>query len=210
MTLLREKLSSWFDDNRRIFPWRDPNITIFQNIITEILLQRTKAESVANMYHSFFKRFNTWDSLNRVHVTEIETHLKPLGIWRRRSLTLKRLAHVMVKQDGKFPTDRSEIDKLPGVGQYVGNAIEMFCHNRPMPLLDTNMARVLERVFKPRKLADIRHDPWLQSISKEIVSSENAVQLNWAFLDLGAMICTPRNPSCDQCPLASECNYFNN
>ena len=79
-----------------------------------------------------------------------------------------------------------------------------------MPLLDTNMARVIERVFKPRKLADIRYDPWIQSISKEIVSSENTVHINWALLDIGGTICKPRNPNCLGCPISTFCNYKNN
>ena len=107
-----------------------------------------------------------------------------------------------------FPSSREDIDKLPGVGQYVGNAIEMFCHDRPMPLLDTNMTRVIERVFKPRELVDIRYDPWLQGISKKLVTSKHAVQLNWALLDIGGIICRPKDPRCQECPLTESCSWY--
>ena len=64
-------------------------------------------------------------------------------------------------------------------------------------------------MFKPRKLADIRYDPWLQAISKEMVSSKNAIHLNWALLDIGGTLCKPRNPNCSECPINSFCNYVN-
>ena len=207
--MIQLELLKWFSTNGRCFPWRVSNASLFEKIITEILVQRTKAESVSSMYKSFFDQFPDWETLADSAIENIQRQIKPLGIWRRRSITLKNLAQEMVKRNGVFPSERKEIDKLPGVGQYVGNAIEMFYHNRPMPLLDTNMARVIERVFKPRKLADIRYDPWLQAISKEMVSSKNAIHLNWALLDIGGTLCKPRNPNCSECPINSFCNYVN-
>jgi A/G-specific adenine glycosylase len=204
---LRKSLGKWFKSYGRKFPWREESITSYETIVTEILVQRTRAETVSSIYNSFFTRFNSWSELDGATLEEIQEQIKPLGIWRRRSLTLKNLASEMVARDGSFPDDRKAIDKLPGVGQYVGNAIEMFCHGHPMPLLDTNMARVIERVFKPRKLSDIRHDPWLQEICKEIVSCENPVEVNWALLDIGGTICRPRNPRCTECPLKSSCSW---
>ena len=206
---MRSLLGQWFRHHRRKFPWRSEATSIYEMIVTEILLQRTKAEMVSSIYPAFFTRFDSWDKINKANLEEIQELIKPLGIWRRRSITLKNLAHEMVQRQGSFPSNRNEIDKLPGVGQYVGNAIEMFYYDRPMPLLDTNMARVIERVFKPRKLADIRYDPWLQAISKEMVSSKNAIHLNWALLDIGGTLCKPRNPNCSECPINSFCNYVN-
>ena len=207
VTLIQDALCSWFFTNGRNFPWRDDKSSIFEKIVTEILLQRTKAETVSKIFSSFFSRFDSWEKLNNATIEEIEEQIKPLGIWRRRSLTLKKLSYEMVKAKSIFSETRDEIDKLSGVGQYVGNAVEMFYHKRPMPLLDTNMARVIERVFKPRKLADIRYDPWLQNISRKIVDCENTVHVNWALLDLGGTICKPRNPKCCECPLSGFCNF---
>ena len=207
ITSLREKISVWFEKKGRSFPWRDMESSIYEKIITEILLQRTKSETVASVYSSFFGQFGDWYQLNDAPIEKIQETIKPLGIWRRRSITLKELAREMVRRNAVFPENRNELDKLPGVGQYVGNAIEMFYHDRPMPLLDTNMARVIERVFKPRQLADIRYDPWLQNISREIISTKNAIHLNWAILDIGGTLCKPRNPVCDECPIQQHCNY---
>ena len=202
-------INEWFVLNGREFPWRKPDTTDYEKIVTEILVQRTKAETVASIYKSFFKRFSGWESMDGATIEEIQEYLKPLGIWRRRSTILKNLSHEMVKRDAVFPSCRKEIDNLPGVGQYVGNAIELFAHGRALPLLDTNMARVIERVLRPRKLADIRYDPWLQAVCKEAVSFRNPVEINWAFLDVGGALCKPKNPNCQECPLSSCCSFHN-
>ena len=130
-----------------------------------------------------------------------------VGLWRRRSETLKKLATEMVKRKGEFPADRDELESLPGVGQYIANAIRLFCHGIPEPLLDAGMARVLERFFGPRKLADIRYDPYLQDLSKSVVSGENPSLLNWAILDIAALLCKHKEPTCDACPLVERCKF---
>jgi A/G-specific adenine glycosylase len=113
----------------------------------------------------------------------------------------------MNKKNGRFPKTRDELEVLPGVGQYIANAILLFCHGEAQPLLDVNMARVLERVFGPRKLADIRYDPYLQELAFNVVQCKKARELNWAILDLAATICPARNPRCNICPLEPICNW---
>jgi A/G-specific adenine glycosylase len=94
------------------------------------------------------------------------------------------------------------------VGQYIANAAMLFGKHAAEPLLDVNMARVLERYFGPRTLADIRYDPYLQSLARWVISGSNPVRLNWAILDFAAAVCIVRNPSCGSCPLSSECEYY--
>ena len=118
------------------------------------------------------------------------------------------LAREMTLREGLFPENRQEIEALPGVGQYIANAILLFCHDQPEPLLDTNMARVLERVYEPRQLVDIRHDPYLQTLAKQIVCSKRANDVNWAILDLAAIVCTVGRPKCELCPLSSLCSFY--
>ena len=107
---------------------------------------------------------------------------------------------------GKFPNADNNLSKIPAVGQYVANAIKLFQHDVPAPLLDTNMVRVLEHHLRPRLLADILHDPWLQEAARYLVGRGNAKEINWAVLDLGALICTPRLPRCVACPLRRGCS----
>src|SRR5262249_23703495 len=135
-----------------------------------------------------------------------EKTLKPIGLWRRRATALKALAAEMVRRRGSFPSKREELETLPAVGQYVANAILLFAHNQPYPLLDANMARVFERVFEPRKLVDIRYDPELQVLARDVVNSPYAIQINWALLDIAARYCRT-HPACLECPLKARCNY---
>ena len=107
---------------------------------------------------------------------------------------------------GGGPADDVELLKVPAVGQYVANAIRLFQDNKPAPLLDANMARVLERYLRPRKLADLRHDPWLQEAAWYLVGLGDARLLNWAILDLGGLVCTPRSPRCPECPVRRGCS----
>jgi len=96
---------------------------------------------------------------------------------------------------------------MPGVGQYVANAVYLFCHRTAEPLLDATMARVLERYFGPRRLVDIRYDPYLQELARSVVAGNDAIDVNWALLDLGAMVCRPRDPLCEICPVARGCYW---
>ena len=198
----------WSKDCLRPLPWRKKSTSNYKRIVSEILLQRTKADVVSAAYHKFFRRFPSWNKISTATENEIADQIKPLGLWRQRSVALKELSGQMVSRHGRFPTSREEIDKLPGVGQYVANAIELFVHEKPAALLDVNMARVLERYFGPRKLADIRYDPYLQSLAKRVVEqSPNYVLINWSILDFAALVCKKNKPECNTCPLGKSCKY---
>jgi A/G-specific adenine glycosylase len=113
----------------------------------------------------------------------------------------------MAKRNGRFPKDREQIESLPGIGQYIASAVLLFYHSQPEPLIDANVARVLERVYGPRRLADIRYDSYLQSLAKRVVGCAKAKEMNWAILDLAALVCAVRKPRCNVCPLAELCSY---
>ncbi len=204
---IRRKLRTWFQKHGRPFPWRRPGHSLFEAVLAEVLLQRTRAEKVASFFDVFVARFPTWEAIGQANEQEIGEFLKPIGLWRRRAASLAALSRTMVERGGIFPATREEIESLPGVGQYIANAILMFAHGKAEPLLDVNMARVLERVFGPRKLVDIRDDPYLQGVSRAVIRGKHASELNWAFLDLAAKICTISNPRCDVCPIARCCRY---
>jgi len=123
-------------------------------------------------------------------------------------VSLVAFARAMVKRSGRFPRSREEIENLPSVGQYIANAILLFCYGECQPLLDAGMARVLERVFGPRMLADIRDDLYLQRLAKTVVTCDNSAMINWAILDLASLVCKKQTPSCPSCPLRGICNYY--
>ncbi|WP_158909285.1 hypothetical protein [Granulicella sp. L56] len=207
LNTIQRQLLAWFETADRGFPWRKRTATKYEQVIAEVLLQRTKADVVARMFRSFTCTYSSWTRLSVATQEELEDVLRPLGLWRRRANSLKALAGVMASRRGRYPKERGDVENLPGVGQYICNAILMFDQGHNQPLLDVNLARVLERVFGPRRLSDIRYDPYLQDLALRIVQHEEPARVNWAFLDLAAMICTIRNPKCSECPLNKTCCY---
>jgi A/G-specific adenine glycosylase len=198
----------WYDDYGRKYHWRKKGLTHYQYVIAEVLLQRTKADTIAKFYPLFLKDFPNWISLANADVKRLEEYLKPVGLYRQRSKRLMSLANEMIKRKGRLPKNRPELESIPFMGQYIANAVELVIFNQPSPLVDVNMARVLERFFGARTMADIRYDPYLQKLSYKVVNHENAKQVNWAVLDLAALICTARNPKCELCFLNLKCNYY--
>jgi A/G-specific adenine glycosylase len=203
-------LLRWWRSYRREFPWRRPRTPVYHKIVSEILLQRTRAETVAEFWPRFVSRFPGWRAIASSSVSELEIILRPIGLSRQRAPRLLALAGIMAARRGHFPVHRHQLLALPGIGQYISNSIMLFAHRLPYPLLDVNMARVLERNFGPRKLADIRYDPYLQALAARVASGSKSPQINWAILDLAALVCRSRNPVCQCCPLAQLCHFRRN
>jgi len=197
----------WYSKNGRKYFWRKKGLTHYQYVIAEVLLQRTKAETIAKFYPNFLKDFPNWKTLANSEIKKLENYLKPVGLYRQRSKRLMSLANEMVKRKGRLPRDREELESIPFMGQYIANAVELVIFNQPSPLVDVNMARVLERFFGERKMADIRHDPYLQKLAYRIVNHQSAKKINWAILDFAALLCKPK-PLCGECLLRSSCKYF--
>ena len=195
----------WYAQNKRDFPWRRSRVSKYKLVVSELLLQRTKAETAAAFFTEFVYRFRSWHDIAKTNESELGLVLQPIGLWKRRATSLRALAKKMVVLNGRFPKNRKELEALPGIGQYNANAILLLCHGSAQPLIDVNMARVLERVFGARQLADIRYDPYLQNLAFHVVQCKDSKEMNWAILDLASRICRISNPRCCECPLRSMC-----
>jgi A/G-specific adenine glycosylase len=204
----RSILLKWFRKSGRKFHWRNKGLTNYQLVIAETLLQRTKAETVSKFYKDFLNTFPNWLSLATSNRKKLESYLIPIGLYRQRATRLQNLATEMQKRSGRFPKDRAELESIPFLGQYIANSIELLIFKKPLPLIDVNMARVLERYFGKRNLSDIRYDPYLQNLAVRIVDSPKAKELNWSILDFAALVCRARNPLCPECPLNRKCTAF--
>jgi A/G-specific adenine glycosylase len=203
----RRRLLAWYEQHGRQFPWRSQDAGVFQQVVAEVLLQRTQASTVGRFFDTFFEQFRSWDDIASAPDELLESILRPIGLWRRRAIALRALAGEMVARRGHFPNSRGELETLPAIGQYVASAVLLFAQRRPEPLLDSNMARVLDRVFEPRRLVDIRYDPRLQGLARLLVRSREPARINWAILDLAARHCGSRSPTCEECPLRTRCNF---
>lgn len=203
----QENLLEWFSEYGRIFPWREKDVSLYERIVVEVLLQRTRAETVSAFYERFFQKFPNWEILASTSKKELEGTLAPIGLWREKAKVLWSLAKEIERNGFNVPKNRLEIEELSGVGQYVANAIELFSGQRSAPLLDHNMARVLERYFGPRQLSDIRDDSYLQELAWNVCRGVDAIEMNWGILDLGSLVCKRRRPKCEKCPLSGGCSY---
>jgi A/G-specific adenine glycosylase len=207
ISTFQHRLLAWFADCGRTFSWRTEGLGSYEVIVAEVLLQRTTATTVARLLPDFLHRFPEWESITSAPDNELADALRPFGLWKRRLATLKPLAARMVELDDSIPNTREAIEDLPGVGQYIANAVLLVCHGKAEPLLDVNMVRVLERYFEPRTRADIRYDPYLQTLSRRILEGVDPKVMNWAVLDFAALVCRARAPRCPECPLAASCRY---
>jgi A/G-specific adenine glycosylase len=199
---------TWFKRNGRKFQWRLPALSEYEIVISEVLLQRTKADTVSKFYNHFLTQYPDWSSLATGNLNDIEQHLIPLGLYRQRAKRLQNLALFMENNHQGMPAERKVLEAMPLMGQYIANAVELLIHKKNKPLLDVNMSRVLERYFGARKLKDIRYDPYLQKLAHEIVDHSKSKEINWAILDFAAIICQSRKPKCDVCIFQSTCQYY--
>jgi len=208
VSFIQTNLLRWYKTNGRRFYWRKKGLSQYQYIIAEVLLQRTKAETIAKFYPLFIVEFPNWLSLANTDLKSIEIFLQPIGLYTQRALRLQNLANEIVKRNGRLPRDRKDLESIPFMGQYIANAVELVIFNKPSPLVDVNMARVIDRFFGPRKMADIRYDPYLQELAYKIVDHSKAKYINWAILDFAALICKSKIPLCEKCLLSHNC-FFN-
>jgi A/G-specific adenine glycosylase len=193
----------WQRRNARLFPWRssrDP----YEVLVGEILLQRTRAENVVDVYEQFIRRWPTAGHLARAREATITRVIEPLGL-RRRSAILGRLGREL-NEYGKVPLEPSALQELPGVGRYAAHAVPIFARNRQLPLVDWVIARVLRRFFglPPDKRPNADEELW--SLALVLIEYVRARDLWLGVLDFGAAICRPR-PLCPVCPLLLTCEW---
>jgi len=180
ISYLQDNLLIWYEENGRNFRWRKKSASNYELIISEVFLQRTKAETVQKFLSIFLKDFPSWRKLAKATEADLQEYLRPIGLYRQRGSRLYRLAQEMKYRHGRFPKSRSEVEELPMMGQYIANAFELYILKKNKPLLDVNMARLLERYFEPRRMADIRYDKELQDIAQLVIEHPRSIKLNWA------------------------------
>lgn len=205
VTALRHNLLQWFAENRRALPWRasrDP----YRIWIAEIMLQQTRIAAVVRYYERFLEKFPTVESLAAARIDEVLLLWSGLGYYSR-ARNLHRAARQMVSQHaGEFPKHHEAALALPGIGHYTAAAILSIAYGVPLAVLDGNVARVLARLGAIR--GDLRQPSrWraLTGTAQQLLAPEAAGDWNQALMELGEVICTPRNPRCDICPVRKFC-----
>ena len=205
-----QRLLIWFERNERVFPWRKTR-NPYKILLAEIFLRKTDAAKVLGVYEHFIRRYAKLETLVNANERDLEDFLRPLGLYRRRAKELMNLAQIVTtKHRGEIPRSRKELLGLPGVGDYIANAVLCFAFGKDVPLLDTNVIRVVTRVFSfESKKKRVRDDPEIWRIVREMVPKSNSRNFNLAVLDLAATVCLPKKPKCLICPVSLICDYYN-
>ena len=203
-------LRAWYKRNARDLPWRrtrDP----YAILVSELMLQQTQVLRVEPRWHEFLAQFPTLHSIATASVTQVEEAWEGLGYYAR-ARNLHKTAR-LVTRDGSdvaatLPSEASALQQLPGIGRYTAGAVASFAYGRRTPLVDTNVARVLQRVFLPtakRKVAATEHALW-ELAERSLPTKPDAVWAhNQALMEIGALVCTARVMHCATCPVQSVC-----
>jgi len=197
----------WFHAHKRSLPWRktrDP----YKIWVSEIMLQQTTVGAVIPYYEKWLKRFPDVRSLSRAPLQKILKAWQGLGYYQR-ARNLHRAAKILVQEKGgKFPDRYEELRVLPGFGAYTTAAVLSIAFDRPYPVIDANVRRLLMRIYGIRGEADAERDKILLNRLIPHFPKQNAGTFNQALMELGALICKPRNPICLLCPVQTSCLAF--
>lgn len=202
-------LMDWHKNNRRKFGWRDTD-EAYKILISEILLQRTRAEKVNEIYDKFFKKFPDVISLSEATEKEISELIAPLGLKKRVPYLIELSKIIRERRDSDIPKNFDELLNLKGVGFYTANAVMCFAYGKNSAIVDWNVARVIKRIWD----VDISNSPHTNekvlSFAQNLMPRKNPKDYNWALLDFAALVCKPQRPDCSSCPLQNFCIYYRN
>jgi A/G-specific adenine glycosylase len=201
---VQQALLGWFERVGRDLPWRrtrDP----YAILVSEIMLQQTQVDRVIPKYHQFLEAFPTIEALAAAPLADVIRVWAGLG-YNRRAVRLHALARWVVKHaGGQMPSDPAALRALEGLGPYTANAVACFAFGQDTPVVDTNIRRVLGRVFADVLGLDPPANPALYAFAERVLPKGEGYAWNQALMDLGATICTARNPNHAACPLALQC-----
>lgn len=193
------RLLAWGRAHRRDFPWRARGVDPFRVLVAEVLLQRSRASSVARVYDSVFARWPTAPDLARAQERSIAAVIRPLGLVSR-ARTLRAMAAAVTARR-EVPRSVEQLQALPGVGPYAAAATVVVAFGRRAPVVDGVSARVYQRYFGVLA-GDERA---LRALVEQVTPRTAAREWNWAVLDLAATVCVPKVPRCAECPLRARC-----
>lgn len=208
LTSFRRRMRSWFKKHGRTLPWRataDP----YQIWISEIMLQQTTVTAVIPYFDRFMNQFPSVEKLSKAKEEQVLRMWEGLGYYSRARNIHKAAKYIMNDCDGIFPDSVETLQELPGVGRYTAGAIASFAYALPAPIVEANTLRLYTR------LLGMEDDPRsklgqeaLWQFAEMFLTKKNPGELNQSVMELGSLICTPKNPNCKTCPVVQNCHAF--
>ena len=205
MAKLRERLLAWYRQSRRDLPWRrtrDP----YAVWISEVMLQQTRVDTVLPYYDRFLERWPTVRALAAADAESVRAAWSGLGYYRRAKLMLEAAQQITSDHGGELPDDPVALRNLPGFGRYTAGAVASIAFERDVPAVDGNVLRFLARlrgIEGDVSRGQANHAIW--EAADALVAGGAPGDLNQALIELGATVCTVRNPACERCPAQVEC-----
>ncbi|MFP3853676.1 MAG: A/G-specific adenine glycosylase [Anaerolineales bacterium] len=200
-----KKLLSWYEDNARKLPWRgveDP----YAILVSEIMLQQTRVETVIPYYRRWMERFPTIETLAHADLDDVLNLWEGLGYYRRARYLHQAAQQVVQQHNGRIPSENKRLRELPGIGLYTAAALGAIAFDQDQIALDGNLKRVLARLINLElDIKKAEAQTRLREHARSLMPAGKASAFNQALMDLGATICTPTSPSCEHCPLSSHC-----
>lgn len=204
----QEDLISWYESNKRDLPWRQTNDP-YLIWISEIMLQQTQVDTVIPYFEKFKHTYPTPKDLANADEQSVLKNWEGLGYYSRARNLHTAVKEVVNKYDGVVPTDLDKLGSLKGIGPYTRGAIASIAFNKPEPAVDGNVMRVLSRILLiTENTSDAKTRKLFENIIYKIISQKDPSSFNQGLMELGATICTPRNPNCLHCPVREHCKGF--
>ena len=208
---VQAQVLSWYTAQARTLPWRGPNVSAWAVLVSEVMLQQTPVARVRPVFEQWLERWPTPADLAREAPGEAVRSWGRLG-YPRRALRLHAAAQACVEQhEGQVPSDLAELRALPGVGEYTAAAVASFAYGARHAVLDTNVRRVHARLFGGQEFEPVGGTTAAErKRAVELLPEEPTVAAAWsvAVMELGALVCTARNPSCAACPVRGGCAWL--
>ena len=208
LKLLQKQLITWYRANQRDLPWRRSN-TPYHIWVSEVMLQQTQVKTVLNYYHRFLTKF---PGIQRLAAADLQAVLKAwegMGYYARARNLHRAAKTVMQDHGGRIPDQWETFRSLPGVGDYIAAAVLSIAFNQPYPVVDGNVKRVLARLHKI--YAPVNRpgsDKQFKKAAARLLDPGRPGDFNQAMMELGALVCKPRNPLCDACPITRMCRAY--
>ncbi len=201
----RRRLLDWYWKNGRSLPWRETDDP-YHILVSEVMLQQTQVDRVLPKYHEWLGRYPSFEALAAAPEEDVVQTWRPLG-YNIRPRRLQAIARESVANyGGTLPSDEATLLSFKGIGQYTAGAVMSFAFGKRAAILDTNVARVLFRVFigkgEPKTHAMTKH---LWNVSRAVLPRKHVFDFNQALMDLGATVCTARKPACEVCVMRRGC-----
>jgi A/G-specific adenine glycosylase len=204
-TTFRRRLLAWYRAAARDLPWRrtrEPYLIL----LSEVMLQQTRVETVIDHFERFRRAFPTARDLAAAREEDVLRHWAGLGYYRRARNLHAAARHIATDHAGRVPTTFESLLQLPGIGRYTAGAVASIAGGEPVPVVDGNVKRVLARLYRiAARIDDARTIERIWELADTLLARRSPGDFNQALMELGARVCTPRNPRCNECPVQQHC-----